>query len=172
MFGYLTAIIVIGMVFALAYTGINTILDRSVENKLNSLEQDFTYYIQTLSYDYGSSSRVRFTFPSTVDSVYLIDYDQLRSEIENICTGLVDCVELQNINLPFIIRDDAISAAINQTDKPNSVYFVGEGYFNAFPAGNIYLEGDSFLQIAVTQAIELEFQGLRDMTKITVTSNG
>lgn len=171
-FGYLTAIIVIGMVFALAYTGINNVLERSVENKLSSLEQDLTYYVQTFSYDYGSSSRVRFTFPSSVDAVYLIDYNGLKDNITNICEGLNYCEGVESIQLPFVIRDDAIASALNQTDNPNSIYFVGEGYFHAFAAGNIYLDGDSYKMVAVDQPVELEFQGLVDQTKITVTSNG
>ncbi|MBT3408419.1 hypothetical protein HOK68_01725 [Candidatus Woesearchaeota archaeon] len=169
-FASIMGVIIIGLLFALAYRGIATILDESDNKRIPILVSDIKGQVKSHAYDYGSTTKKGFIFPNSIQKMYLVDYNAISN-----CGGI-------DTSLPFQISNMIKSECNAQIEnhKKKSLILNGDGFFKGFDIGELelgdielsidYAEkfGDGILSIDLKKQIELEFEGISSKTKITI----
>lgn len=149
-FIYITAIIVIGMIFLISFAALSTIFERSSEAGVEKFSTGLISQINQHSRTFGAKSREEFSVPNSVEKIYLVDTNILR---------LNACQIEENYRLPFIIKDLLVEECRGRFEDKHSMFFLTEDDVYQFQAGDIYLNGELLIDLPIDNSINLLFEG-------------
>lgn len=163
-FASIMGIIIIGLLLALAYRGINTVVSESEERKIPILVSDIHGNVQAHSYDYGSSTKAEYSFPNFIQTMILVDYN-----------AVSNCNDLGGFSfqVDLAIKEECKNQV--PIDKKKALFLIGEEFFESYDLGSIELEsrGADYVEIKngvakvdLVSNIRMEFEGVGSKTKI------
>lgn len=149
-FIYISAIIVIGMIFLISFAALSTIFERSNEASVEKFSAEVISQINQHSRTFGAKSRQEFSVPSSIEKIFLVDTNILR---------LNACDLESNYRLPFVVKDLLIEECRGRFEDKHSMFMLTEDELYKFKAGEVYLNGELLVDLPIDSNINLLFEG-------------